>query len=355
MTDDLAFLDATAQAELVRTGQLSPVELVDAAINRIEKLNPELNAVIHPRFDQARDEAAAAGLPDGPFRGVPTLFKDLMCAVEGEPYHEGMRFLKDNDYTAALHRQPRPSLPRGRLHLLRPHEHPRARARADDRARRVRPDAQPVGHVALAGRLEWRLGRRGRGRHGAGRPRQRRRRLDPHPRELQRPRRAQAVARAHVARTALGSADCDPELRAGAGAFGARRRRCARRPLDAVPGRHRRRPGAGAPVRRRGRRRPGAAPHRHPHGRTRSAPAKCTPTASPPPRTRAVSSSRSATTSSRGTPSPSTTPRCSFRSPPSGRPTPRTTSTTSPTWSASRSPRPTSSRSPGRSPSRDAR
>jgi amidase len=97
MTDDLAFLDATAQADLVRNGQLSPVELVDAAINRIEKLNPELNAVIHPRFDQARDEAAAA-LPDGLFRGVPTLFKDLMCAVEGEPYHEGMRFLKDNDY-----------------------------------------------------------------------------------------------------------------------------------------------------------------------------------------------------------------------------------------------------------------
>ena len=98
MADDLAFLDATAQAELVRNGQLSPVELIDAAINRIEKLNPELNAVIHSRFDQARDEVAAAALPGGPFRGVPILFKDLMCAIEGEPYHEGMRFLKDNDY-----------------------------------------------------------------------------------------------------------------------------------------------------------------------------------------------------------------------------------------------------------------
>ena len=54
MADDLAFLDATAQAELVRSGQLSPVELVDAAINRIEKLNPEVNAVIHSRFDQGR-------------------------------------------------------------------------------------------------------------------------------------------------------------------------------------------------------------------------------------------------------------------------------------------------------------
>jgi amidase len=98
MTDDLAILDATAQAELVRKGDISPVELVDATITRIEKLNPDLNAVIHTRFERARDEAASAALPDGPFGGVPTLFKDLMCAMEGEPYHEGMRFLKDNDY-----------------------------------------------------------------------------------------------------------------------------------------------------------------------------------------------------------------------------------------------------------------
>src|SRR5262245_46519410 len=99
MTDDFALLDATAQAELVRTGKVSPLELVDAAINRVEKLNPELNAVIHTRFDEAR--AAARGeLPDGPFRGVPTLFKDLGCALEGEPYHEGMQFLKGAGYVS---------------------------------------------------------------------------------------------------------------------------------------------------------------------------------------------------------------------------------------------------------------
>jgi amidase len=97
MTDDFAFLDATAQAELVRSGQVSALELVDAAINRVEKLNPELNAVIHPLFDQARRRASGP-LPDGPFAGVPTLFKDLGCAIEGEPYHEGMRFLKDAGY-----------------------------------------------------------------------------------------------------------------------------------------------------------------------------------------------------------------------------------------------------------------
>ena len=98
MTDDLAFLDATGQAQLVRSGDVSPVELVDAAINRIEKLNPELNAVIHARFDRARADARASTLGDGPFRGVPTLFKDLLCAMEGEPYHEGMAFLKRHDY-----------------------------------------------------------------------------------------------------------------------------------------------------------------------------------------------------------------------------------------------------------------
>ena len=96
---DLSQLDATAQAELVRHGDVSPLELVDAAINNIEKLNPELNAVIHPLFDSAR-RAARGTLPDGPFRGVPTLFKDLFCSVEGDPIHEGMRFLKNADWHA---------------------------------------------------------------------------------------------------------------------------------------------------------------------------------------------------------------------------------------------------------------
>ncbi len=60
MTDDLARLDAVAQAELVRSGEASPLELVDAAIARIESLDPQVNAVIHPRFERAREEAASA-------------------------------------------------------------------------------------------------------------------------------------------------------------------------------------------------------------------------------------------------------------------------------------------------------
>jgi amidase len=93
------FLDATAQAELVRTGRASALELVDDAIARVEKLDPELNAVIHPRYDKARAEARGA-LPDGPFRGVPLLLKDLFAGIEGDPHHEGMRFLRDAGYRA---------------------------------------------------------------------------------------------------------------------------------------------------------------------------------------------------------------------------------------------------------------
>ena len=81
---ETTWLDATAQAELVRRGEVRPKELVEAAIARIEAVNPQLNAVIRTRFDAARLEAES-DLPDGPFRGVPILFKDIGCTVAGEP------------------------------------------------------------------------------------------------------------------------------------------------------------------------------------------------------------------------------------------------------------------------------
>src|SRR5262245_22068882 len=95
MSDALALLDATAQADLVRQRKVSPRELVDAAIARVERVNPGLNAVITQRFEKARAEAAAADLPHGPFRGVPFLLKDLVCHSAGAPYHAGMKFLRD--------------------------------------------------------------------------------------------------------------------------------------------------------------------------------------------------------------------------------------------------------------------
>jgi amidase len=98
MTDPLD-LDAVAQAELVRRGEVSPLELVDAAIERIEKVNPEINAVIHERFERARAEARGE-LPDGPLRGVPMVVKDLDGMTEGDPYHAGTAHLKRLGYVA---------------------------------------------------------------------------------------------------------------------------------------------------------------------------------------------------------------------------------------------------------------
>lgn len=97
---DLALLDATAQAELVARGELQPIELVEAAIERIERVNPQLNAVIHPLFEKARGEARSPELARGPFRGVPFLVKDAVCTTAGDPYHAGMRFLKRHAYHA---------------------------------------------------------------------------------------------------------------------------------------------------------------------------------------------------------------------------------------------------------------
>jgi amidase len=98
MSDDFTWMDATAQAELVRNGEVTPAELVEAAIARIDKLNPQLNAVIHRLDDKAMATATDSALPDGPFRGVPFLVKDGVCHTAGDPFHCGMQVLKDIDW-----------------------------------------------------------------------------------------------------------------------------------------------------------------------------------------------------------------------------------------------------------------
>ena len=92
--DDLMSLDALAQAELARKGDVQVIELVDAAIERIERVNPKLNAVITPMYDQAR-EIAKGDLPDGPFAGVPYALKDLVASYAGVRLACGAEILKD--------------------------------------------------------------------------------------------------------------------------------------------------------------------------------------------------------------------------------------------------------------------
>lgn len=94
VADDTRWLDATDQAALVATGKLNASELLEAAIERIEQLDPQLNAVIIRWFDEAR-ATAASDLPIGPFRGVPTLLKDLWAHYAGQPLTNGCQALKD--------------------------------------------------------------------------------------------------------------------------------------------------------------------------------------------------------------------------------------------------------------------
>jgi amidase len=94
--DDLAHLDATAQAALVRDGEVSAGALVEAAIDRVESLNPTLNAVVTTMFEEARFEEARATVSGGglrgPFAGVPFLLKDLGALYAGAPTSAGCRF-----------------------------------------------------------------------------------------------------------------------------------------------------------------------------------------------------------------------------------------------------------------------
>ncbi len=99
MSDPLASLDAVAQAALVAKGELTPLELVDAAIARCERLDPLLGALVSPLFEEAR-RAARARLPEGPLRGVPFLMKDVGGTQAGQPQFMGNRALRDAGYRA---------------------------------------------------------------------------------------------------------------------------------------------------------------------------------------------------------------------------------------------------------------
>jgi amidase len=106
---DVLNLDATAQAELIRRNEIAPIELVEAAIERVETLNPELNLVIQTLFDEARTTAKSQ-LLDGPFTGVPFLMKDIGALLAHAPMSMGTALLKgfvpdhDSELTQRLKR-----------------------------------------------------------------------------------------------------------------------------------------------------------------------------------------------------------------------------------------------------------
>jgi len=84
--------DGLGLAALVAKGEISPAELVEAAIERAERRNGVLNAIVYKAYDEARATAKTT-LPDGPFRGVPFLVKDLLIGVAGWPRSSGSKFM----------------------------------------------------------------------------------------------------------------------------------------------------------------------------------------------------------------------------------------------------------------------
>ena len=92
--------DGLGLAELVRCGEVTPSDLLEAAIERVEARNPAINAVVMKLYDYAR-KAIAEGLPDGPFHGVPFLVKDLTSALAGVPMTRGSRFFADTPPASA--------------------------------------------------------------------------------------------------------------------------------------------------------------------------------------------------------------------------------------------------------------
>ncbi len=92
--EDYARHDAVGLAELVRRREVSPLELVEAAIARIEAVDPRINAIVRRRYEAARAEAARVD-PGAPLAGVPYLLKDLVATIAGEPTSQGTRLLVD--------------------------------------------------------------------------------------------------------------------------------------------------------------------------------------------------------------------------------------------------------------------
>lgn len=86
--------DAVGLGELVRSGEVTPAELLEEAISRADKVNSSVNAIICDLYDQAREDAANVGR-EGPFAGVPFLLKDLLQAYAGVPLTSGSNALRD--------------------------------------------------------------------------------------------------------------------------------------------------------------------------------------------------------------------------------------------------------------------
>ena len=172
---DFAQYDAVGLAELVRRKEVTPLELVEEVIDRIERVNPTLNGVTIKMYDHAR-ELAQGDIGNGPLAGVPFLLKDFLAEYAGVEYSSSFPFLAG--VRAGQGHGIGQEVQSGRVHHGRQDEPARVRHRSDDRAATSRSDTQPLGHHTDAGRFERRGRRNGGCGGGAGGARQRRGGID---------------------------------------------------------------------------------------------------------------------------------------------------------------------------------
>ena len=170
--------DGIGLADLVRQKQVSAAELLDEAIARTAKVDPEINAVVVKHYDYARRQIDR-GLPDGPFTGVPFLLKDLDLL---ETHANDFRRECFQGERRRSYRHPRPAFSRQRGHDLRKKRQSGIRIAADHRVPSVRSDPKPLESGALVRRFFRRRGGCCRRAHSSRGPCQRRRRFDTHSR-----------------------------------------------------------------------------------------------------------------------------------------------------------------------------
>ena len=195
--DELLALSSVELRRRIGTKEISPVELLEACIARIEALNPAVNAICATVYDRARREAKAAekaalrGEPLGPLHGLPTGIKDLhdtegLLTTYGSPLYR--------DHRAGARLRHGGARARGRRHRRRQDQRPRVRRRRQHAQPRLGRDRQPVRPAAQRRRLVRRLGGGAGVRHAARLHRLRHRRLAAHPGRLLRRRRLAPVA-----------------------------------------------------------------------------------------------------------------------------------------------------------------
>ena len=189
---DLMFAPATELAGMVRSGEISARELVEISLERIEELNPALNAFVDVDAERALATAEQIGPGDErPFAGVPVAIKNNR-PVQGLRLTYGCSLMAENmcDYDHNVTRR----LKDAGFVIVGTTTLPEYGILPTSEARIFGPTRNPWDLGRL---LRWLGGGSGQ-RHGAGGPRQRRRWLDPHPRRLLRAGGAQAQPRAHI-------------------------------------------------------------------------------------------------------------------------------------------------------------